>query len=303
MSAAPGADSCRDQVLLSQFPVHRACRDGDLLGLVSLVERLSDQAHLTAEDSGYGWTPLHWAAHCGQLECVVHLVQLGCEVNTASSRLNQTPAHAAAFGGHPHCVVWLSQAGADVNRLRNSSGQTAADLAHAHGFLDCFCFMSSAQTDLQQFRGLQNGAGGAPCGRGLLYRKRQRPVREVALMKKARRAEAAPEQQVVQRSPAQEEEDMNLDLSPADESTTALPSSPHHPPASDHTDPCVSPPSADMCGSLHLSGSPGGSWRLMGEDCRDFLLYGHCHGFGDTAEDLSDSSAGVQLHHSSQHTC
>lgn len=49
-----------------------------------------------------------------------------------------------------------------------------------------------------------------------------------------------------------------------------------------------------MCGSLHLSSSPGSSGSqtlldLMDQDCRDFLVYGHHHGFGDTAEDLSDS--------------
>ena len=55
--------------------------------------------------------------------------------------------------------------------------------------------------------------------------------------------------------------------------------------------------SADMCGSLHLSGSPSScvshrpAWGgLRGADSRDFLHYGHYHGFGDTAEELSDSS-------------
>lgn len=50
---------------------------------------------------------------------------------------------------------------------------------------------------------------------------------------------------------------------------------------------------AEMCGSLHLTDSPGGSdsdrpehWRWTGADP---LFYGHHHGFGDTAEDLSDS--------------
>lgn len=54
---------------------------------------------------------------------------------------------------------------------------------------------------------------------------------------------------------------------------------------------------ADMCGSLHLTGSPSSCvshrppwWGLMGADCGDFLHYGHYHGFGDTAEELSDSS-------------
>lgn len=58
------------------------------------------------------------------------------------------------------------------------------------------------------------------------------------------------------------------------------------------------PSAADMCGSLHLAGGSGSGrpehWRLTGADS---LLYGHYHGFGDTAEDLSDS--GVHLYHGS----
>ena len=59
--------------------------------------------------------------------------------------------------------------------------------------------------------------------------------------------------------------------------------------------------SADMCGSLHLTGSPSSCvshrpawWGLMGADCGDFLHYGHYHGFGDTAEELTDSSQTVK---------
>lgn len=67
MSVALEADSRKDEVFLGQFPIHRACRDGDLLGLISLLEQLSNQAPLTAEDSCFGWTPIHWAAHYGQV--------------------------------------------------------------------------------------------------------------------------------------------------------------------------------------------------------------------------------------------
>lgn len=66
---------------------------------------------------------------------------------------------------------------------------------------------------------------------------------------------------------------------------------------------CSLPPSeapkehslSNMCGSLHLAESPskGTSHRpvwcgLTGADYEPFLHYGHYHGFGDTAEDLSD---------------
>ncbi|KAM4537808.1 ankyrin repeat domain-containing protein 10-like [Fundulus diaphanus] len=312
------------------FPIHRACRDGDLLALMSLLQQLSNETHLTAEDSCYGWTPIHWAAHYGQLECVVHLVQMGCEVNTVTSRFNQTPTHTAAFGGHPHCVVWLTQAGADINKqdcvgeapihkaarsgsleciqvlliagaephLRNASGQTAADLAQAHGFHDCFCVIANAQTQLCQLSVLRDCA---PCGQGQHCRKRQLSVKESHYIKKARRAEM-----LVQSAVGEEVEAMSTELS-SDADTEAFLGARQPTPTSEleNTAPderCLSPPSrppssADMCGSLHLSDSPGGSgsnrperWRLTGADCSDSLLYGHYHGFGDTAEDLSDNS-------------
>ncbi|KAM8722848.1 ankyrin repeat domain-containing protein 10-like isoform 2-T2 [Acanthopagrus schlegelii] len=345
----------RDEEFVSRFPIHRACRDGDVGALVSLFQQLSNQAQLTAEDSCYGWAPIHWAAHYGQLECVVRLVQMGCEVNTATSRFNQTPTHTAAFGGHPQCLVWLTQAGADVDRqdflgeapihkaarsgsleciqvlliagakphLRNASGQTAADLAHAHGFQDCFRFISKSQKHPPQLSGHVNGVqngNGVPCGQDLLSRKRLLMDTDTGHMKKARRAENVLVQ--MQSCGADDSENMNMeatqDLSSecfkADD-TKATTNGHHHAlPYADQDDPeakSLSSPSsspanqqaaapaqhsfADMCGSLHLTGSPSSCvshrpawWGLMGAECRDFLHYGHYHGFGDTAEELSD---------------
>ncbi|XP_043965406.1 ankyrin repeat domain-containing protein 10a [Gambusia affinis] len=336
MSVGVGAELFRDEGFFNQFPIHRACRDGDLMALMSLLEQLSNQAHLTAEDSCYGWTPIHWAAHYGQLECVVHLVQMGCEVNTVTSRFNQTPTHTAAFGGHPHCVVWLTQAGADINRqdcvgeapihkaarsgslecvqvlliagaephLRNASGQTAADLAQAHGFHDCFCIISNAQTQLVQLGVLRDCA---PCGQGQHCRKRQLTQKENHHMKKARRAEV-----LVQSSVGDEVETMSMELS-SDANTKAFIGTHQPTPPSENTQPEERrhslPSPAEMCGSLHLTGSSGSNrpehWRLTGADCGDSLLYGHYHGFGDTAEDLSDSgcrqplTSSVHLYHGS----
>ncbi|XP_044200194.1 ankyrin repeat domain-containing protein 10a [Thunnus albacares] len=358
MSVGLEPDFSGDEVFTSQFPIHRACRDGDVGALASLLEQLSHRAPLTTEDSCYGWTPIHWAAHYGQLECVVHLVQVGCEVNTVTSRFNQTPTHTAAFGGHPNCVVWLTQAGADVNRqdfvgeapihkaarsgsleciqvlliagakphLRNASGQTAADLAQAHGFHDCSHFISNAHKHLLQLSGLHvNGAQNGN-GQGLLSkaasRKRLLTATEAGHMKKARRDVLLQ----MQSSAGEELDSMNMESAQelsSDVDTKAVTNSYHHTlPAAeqDHSAPMQSfptrdkascPPanqqtaaatsgqraSADMCGSLHMTGSPSSCvshrpawWGLMGADCGDFLHYGHYHGFGDTAEELTDSS-------------
>ncbi|MCI4378789.1 hypothetical protein PGIGA_G00220180 [Pangasianodon gigas] len=170
-----------EEVLSARFPLHRACRDGDVLALRSLLHGDAHRAELLTEDSFYGWTPIHWAAHFGRLECVMQLVQAGCGVNASTSRFAQTPAHIAAFGGHPQCLMWLLQAGADLNRqdyvgetpihkaaragsvdcinalliqgakadLRNASGLTGADLAHAQGFRECAQLLSNAQNQQQ----------------------------------------------------------------------------------------------------------------------------------------------------------
>lgn len=57
-----------EKALFKNFPLHRACRDGDVEGLLTL---LSDQeaarTHLTLEDTYYGWTPSHWAAYFGKV--------------------------------------------------------------------------------------------------------------------------------------------------------------------------------------------------------------------------------------------
>ncbi|XP_054887666.1 ankyrin repeat domain-containing protein 10b [Poeciliopsis prolifica] len=179
-----------EEVLNSRFPLHRACRDGDVGALCSLLQCTSNPADLAVEDTFYGWTPIHWAAHFGKLECVMRLVQVGCGVNSVTSRFAQTPTHIAAFGGHPECLLWLLQAGADINRqdyvgetpihkaaragsldcinalliqgakadMRNANGLTAADLAHAQGFQECAQMLANAQNLQQNMAQSLNGA-------------------------------------------------------------------------------------------------------------------------------------------------
>ncbi|XP_029967468.1 ankyrin repeat domain-containing protein 10b isoform X2 [Salarias fasciatus] len=190
MSVVVESGFSSEEVLTSRFPLHRACRDGDVGALCALLQLASNPADLAVEDTFYGWTPIHWAAHFGKLECLVRLVQVGCGVNAVTSRFAQTPTHIAAFGGHPECLLWLLQAGADINRqdyvgetpihkaaragslecinalliqgakadMRNASGLTAADLAHAQGFQECAEILSNAQNFQQNMAQSHNGA-------------------------------------------------------------------------------------------------------------------------------------------------
>ncbi|KAM9036084.1 ankyrin repeat domain-containing protein 10 isoform X1 [Sarcophilus harrisii] len=182
MSAVSGAGSgveagfSSEELLTLRYPLHRACRDGDLAALCALLQH-TPRAHLAAEDSFYGWTPVHWAAHFGKLECLIQLVRAGATLNVCTTRFAQTPAHIAAFGGHPECLIWLIQAGANINKqdcegetpihkaarsgsmdsisalvangaqidLRNASGLTAADIAQTQGFQECAQFLLNLQ--------------------------------------------------------------------------------------------------------------------------------------------------------------
>ncbi|KAM9802062.1 ankyrin repeat domain-containing protein 10b isoform 2-T2 [Syngnathus typhle] len=190
MSVVCDSGFSSEEVLNSRFPLHRACRDGDVGALCSLLHTTANLADLTVEDTFYGWTPIHWAAHFGKLECVMRLVQVGCGINIVTSKFAQTPTHISAFGGHPQCLLWLLQAGADINRqdyvgetpihkaaragslecinallvhgakadVRNASGLTAADLAHAQGFQDCAELLANAQNFQQNMAQFHNGA-------------------------------------------------------------------------------------------------------------------------------------------------
>ncbi|XP_019776575.1 ankyrin repeat domain-containing protein 10 isoform X2 [Sagmatias obliquidens] len=124
-----------EELLSLRFPLHRACRDGDLAALCSLLQH-TPRAHLAAEDSFYGWTPVHWAAHFGKLECLIQLVRAGATLDVSTTRYAQTPAHIAAFGGHPQCLVWLIQAGASINKP-DCEGETPIHKAARSGSLDC----------------------------------------------------------------------------------------------------------------------------------------------------------------------
>ncbi|XP_067842755.1 ankyrin repeat domain-containing protein 10a isoform X4 [Heptranchias perlo] len=154
MSAACERGFSSEELLSLRFPLHRACRDGDVGALRSLLA-VSSPTDISLEDNFYGWTPLHWAAHFGKLECVMQLVQAGVGVNISTTRFAQTPAHIAAFGGHPRGLLWLIQVGADYN-IQDYVGETPVHKAARSGSLDCLNVLVShgAKTDLRNASGL-----------------------------------------------------------------------------------------------------------------------------------------------------
>lgn len=67
MSVSVESGFSSEEVLNSRFPLHRACRDGDVGALCALLQRASSPAELAVEDTFYGWTPIHWGAHFGKV--------------------------------------------------------------------------------------------------------------------------------------------------------------------------------------------------------------------------------------------
>lgn len=59
----------KEEKLLTTYPLHYACRDGDVNSLRQLLDERSDHlsSSITSEDCYYGWTPAHWAAYFGKV--------------------------------------------------------------------------------------------------------------------------------------------------------------------------------------------------------------------------------------------
>ncbi|XP_047612286.1 ankyrin repeat domain-containing protein 10 isoform X2 [Phacochoerus africanus] len=328
-----------EELLSLRFPLHRACRDGDLAALCSLLQQ-TPRAHLAAEDSFYGWTPVHWAAHFGK----------DCE--------GETPIHKAARSGSLDCVSALVANGAHVD-LRNASGLTAADIAQTQGFQECTQFLLNLQNcHLNRFynNGTLNGGHPSVFPNHISVgtnRKRCLEDPEPFGVKKARTAaQSSDDSMPLLNGEVEDEADkMHVDRefavltdvkSSSSVSSTLtnggvrnghldFPSTTQLSGTESRSDQCLAGPGGidsglapappfpssqgslcvrgteepakssgvnpEMCGSLHLNGSPSScvasrpSWA---EDLGENLRYGHYHGFGDTAESLPELSSVVE---------
>lgn len=78
-----------------------------------------------------GWSPLHLAAHYGQVEIVRLLLASGAPVNViASNKIGNTPLMAAIVGGNIEIMRIMIEAGADP-KLTDATGLDAFVLAQA----------------------------------------------------------------------------------------------------------------------------------------------------------------------------
>ncbi|KAG2456842.1 ANR10 protein, partial [Polypterus senegalus] len=264
----------------------------------------------------FAQTPAHIAAFGGHPECLLWLVQTGADINRQES--DSTSIRLGT-----------------VTSLRNASGLTAADLAHAQGFHECAEVLSNVQNQLNQLNGfITNGVlngihsesrtnfTGGPRKRSLEYpesnlvKKARTDDREMALM--YRNGEDELEAMHTESDPANSSGAQvsgvvnyktclgkalengflaNGVLSEAGSNSNEAKQGADIPLVADNgwINSAGESHGADMCGSLHLGGSPSScvpqrpTW--VPSDLADTLHYGHFHGFGDTAESIPEASS------------
>lgn len=182
-----------EDIIKRDFPIHRACRDGDHESLRRL-RAIATREQFVAEDKFYGWTPIHWAAYFGNIDCLNELLSYGISANLCTSKFRQTPCHIASFGGHPRCLLRLLKSGANFHaqdylgetpihkasrvgnlesinvllangsrlNLCNNNGHLPSDLARMQGFWEC---VNSLELPVSQSRSLvaaNCGSSGVP---------------------------------------------------------------------------------------------------------------------------------------------
>ncbi|XP_026374136.2 ankyrin repeat domain-containing protein 42 isoform X1 [Ursus arctos] len=108
--------------------IHDAVRAGDVKQLSDIIER---GASINEVDILHKFTPLHWAAHSGSLECLHWLLWHGADITQVTMR-GWTAAHIAAIRGQDACMQALIINGANL-AAQDDRGCTPLHLAATHG--------------------------------------------------------------------------------------------------------------------------------------------------------------------------
>uniref|UniRef100_A0A670ZP65 Uncharacterized protein n=1 Tax=Pseudonaja textilis TaxID=8673 RepID=A0A670ZP65_PSETE len=108
--------------------IHEAVKTGNIKQLDEIV---TFGVSVNEVDPVYKFTPLHWAAHSGSLECLHWLLWHGAD-QTAVTIRGWTAAHLAAIRGQDACMQALHLNAVNLG-LPDDLGCTPAHLAATHG--------------------------------------------------------------------------------------------------------------------------------------------------------------------------
>nr|KAF6436841.1 ankyrin repeat domain 42 [Molossus molossus] len=151
--------------------IHDAVRAGDVKQLSEIVER---GISINEVDLLHKFTPLHWAAHSGSLECLHWLLWHGADITQATTRgwtaahiaairgqdacmqdpsitdvREWKPVHYAAFHGRLGCLQLLVKWGCGIEDV-DYNGNLPVHLAAMEGHLHCFKFLLSRTNNAAQ---------------------------------------------------------------------------------------------------------------------------------------------------------
>jgi hypothetical protein len=135
MARYHGRQDMVDAILRAEpeLDVFDAAAVGDV---VRLQELLGEDAGRARAHAGDGFTPLHLAAFCGQVDAVRLLIERGADVTAvAANDMTVQPIHSAAAAGSTETVRLLLQAGAKPD-AQQSGGWTALHSAALHGAVE-----------------------------------------------------------------------------------------------------------------------------------------------------------------------
>ncbi|KAM4045155.1 ankyrin repeat domain-containing protein 42 [Anomaloglossus baeobatrachus] len=108
--------------------IHEAVRCGHVEELATIVK---NGTSVNDVDPVHKFTPLHWAAHSGSLECLHWLLWHGADITNVTPR-GWTAAHLSAIKGQDACMQALILSGANLS-AKDDRQCTPAHLASAHG--------------------------------------------------------------------------------------------------------------------------------------------------------------------------
>lgn len=109
-----------------------AAHSGDAVKLARMVERNPDCVHHDGAADCTGYTPLHYAARSGHVDCVALLLKSGGSVLARTKAGSSTPLHRAAFAGQAEICAMLLRAGARAD-AQDTDRDTPLHKAAAQG--------------------------------------------------------------------------------------------------------------------------------------------------------------------------
>ena len=119
-----------------------AATSGDITKLRRCIERKESAIYHDGAEGRTGYTPLHYAARNGHVECVSFLLGEGAPV-LARTAGGATPLMRAAFGGHAAVCGLLLRAGSEADAA-DADGETPLHKAASQQRLDCVTLLLRA---------------------------------------------------------------------------------------------------------------------------------------------------------------